>query len=483
MKNRNNWIVGKEVMHSYVLMNKTKPLFSFLMDDTGRYVDKILDVFEVEALPVGIHIFNGIPDKSEINKWWQRRTIPAGRKGLQGALQELEISSQYELAQKSFGLSLSDQYWINPEGKLKWENINFFENKFSDYVGNVLYGQSSIETERDLLSPCNTSEGNLVKKWMWRDGEQLLVKGGSVFFQEPYNEALASALHRRLGLFPYVDYSVEIENNMPCSICENFVTKHTELVPAYSFLDIEKKPNNISYYQHLLHLGMQEKIERMQEYLDYMLVTDYIIANTDRHYYNFGFIRNVDSLSWEEIAPIYDSGNSLYYDKSDARINVTEDVPSMPFKKYHSEQIKMVSSFDNIDFSKLTGLDEEFREILRPSIDIGEQRKGILCQCLKERISMAEAEQTREKSAVFISRDACENIFQEAGFRPTDTLISNMQKLNIALGRETTLREIKELRKNKEQLPGKAKYYVEAIAKECAAQEMVIQERSLDIEP
>lgn len=77
----------------------------------------------------------------------------------------------------------------------------------------------------------------------------------------------------------------------------------------------------------------------------------------------------------------------------------------------------------------------------------------------------------------------CAFIFQEAGFRPTDTLISNMQKLNIVLGRETTLREIKELRKNKEQLPGKAKYYVEAIAKECAAEEMVIQERSLDIEP
>ena len=39
----------------------------------------------------------------------------------------------------SNGLSLSDQYWMKPaESNLEWKDINFFENSFSDDVGNIL---------------------------------------------------------------------------------------------------------------------------------------------------------------------------------------------------------------------------------------------------------------------------------------------------------------------------------------------------------
>ena len=35
-----------------------------------------------------------------------------------------------------------------------------------------------------------------------------------------------------------------------------------------------------------------------------MLKVDYIIANEDRHYNNFGFIRNADTLEWLGLAPV-----------------------------------------------------------------------------------------------------------------------------------------------------------------------------------
>lgn len=46
-----------------------------------------------------------------------------------------------------------------------------------------------------------------------------------------------------------------------------------------------------------------------------MLVLDYIIANEDRHFNNFGALRNAETLEWLGMAPIYDSGSSLGYDK------------------------------------------------------------------------------------------------------------------------------------------------------------------------
>ncbi|MEJ9164849.1 hypothetical protein P4I20_30580 [Paenibacillus graminis] len=104
------------------------------------------------------------------------------------------------------GLSLSDQYWIRPfDAEINWSDINFFDNAFSDDVGNVLFGKGS-SGEMGLMSPDNTSDDWLKKKWAIMDGKLCLVKGGSgATQQEPYNEVLASRIMERLGIYrvPY----------------------------------------------------------------------------------------------------------------------------------------------------------------------------------------------------------------------------------------------------------------------------------------
>ena len=62
--------------------------------------------------------------------------------------------------------SLSDQYWINPKGSnLTWDNVNFFQNQFSDDIGDVLFGTNKKANAFDFSSPDNTSDGNLKKRW------------------------------------------------------------------------------------------------------------------------------------------------------------------------------------------------------------------------------------------------------------------------------------------------------------------------------
>lgn len=60
-------------------------------------------------------------------------------------------------------------------------------------------------------------------------------------------------------------------------------------------------------------------IPGMKEFIDYMLVFDYLMANTDRHFGNFGAIQNVETLEWIGPAPIFDSGTSLWHDKLTGR--------------------------------------------------------------------------------------------------------------------------------------------------------------------
>ena len=105
-------------------------------------IQKIGTVYAPEHLPVGISIRKGVADRAALNEWWTDRSIPASRSGIREALETLEITSTKILLVRCWGLSLSDQYWICPEGSdLTWNSINFFENDFSDDIGDVLLGR------------------------------------------------------------------------------------------------------------------------------------------------------------------------------------------------------------------------------------------------------------------------------------------------------------------------------------------------------
>lgn len=95
-----------------------------------------------------------------------------------------------------------------------------------------------------------------------------------------------------------------------------------------------------------------------------MLVLDYIIANEDRHFNNFGALRNAETLEWLGMAPIYDSGSSLGYDKMPGQMRSEKDVVCKPFKNHHTEQLKLVTDFDWIDFDRLSDVDELISGVL-----------------------------------------------------------------------------------------------------------------------
>ena len=61
-------------------------------------------------------------------------------------------------------------------------------------------------------------------------------------------------------------------------------------------------------------LGMSE--QEFHDFMDYQIMTDYLISNTDRHMNNIAIMRNPDTLKILGFAPIFDSGNSMFYNIS-----------------------------------------------------------------------------------------------------------------------------------------------------------------------
>ena len=369
------------------LMHKNYPVVEITISEYSGSIESHGTVHDPARLPVGTTMASGV-NKGKIvpfafNEWWSGRCIPASRDGIRDALQTLDIPSTIILISKCYALSLSDQYWICPKGSgLRWETINFFQNDFSKDIGEILFGHQPADiTHVSLVSPDNTSDGWLRKKWIIADGKRFLMKGGSgVFMQEPFNEVIATAIMRRLGI-SHVPYTLSMENRKPYSLCENFITPDTELVPAWRILRTIKKDNRDSNLMHMLRCAETLGIPGVRAAMDRMLTLDYIISNEDRHYNNFGFIRNVDTLEWLGQAPVFDSGTSLWHNTP----HVGSAVESKPFRSKHSEQIKLVADLSWFDADALAGLYDEIIEIFAPSDRLDDKRRTEIASAVAER--------------------------------------------------------------------------------------------------
>ena len=192
------------------------------------------------------------------------------------------------------------------------------------------------------------------------------------------------------------------------------VDENTELVPAWRIIQTKKQPNDLSVYQHFVNCAEALGIPNVVPFLDRMIVLDYLILNEDRHLNNFGALRNADTLEWLGMAPIYDSGSSLGYDKTVPLMKDRDEVTCKPFKKHHDEQLKLVSSFNWIDFSALSDIREIITGVLsdeQAADYIDERRIQIICKLAEQRVQNLEAmAKVGARQTVTAEDDVKENI-------------------------------------------------------------------------
>ena len=396
---------------SYVLMHRDVEVARLTLDGATGSIIAVNALLQAPHLPVGVPVRHGQVDRAALNEWWVGRAIPASRAGLRHLLEELRIAAPQKLLEKCLGLSLSDAYWIRPENKnLRWAQVNFHENPFSEDVGNILFG-GGAGGQISLMSPDNTSDGWLRKKWTIQNGKRCLVKGGSgALQQEPYNEVIASRIMERLNI-PHVSYTLQMSGGLPYSVCEDFVTENTEYVSAWYLMHTKTKPNHVSLYQHYLERCEALGIPGAERAIAQQIVTDYLLLNEDRHQGNFGAVRRADTLEYTGPAPLFDTGSSLWFETPTPLIRAGAKVTCKPFKTSHEEQLRLVSDFGWLDEGKLEGLGDIAREVLADSDFIDAARCEAIAQALEKRaLLLRENIRHREKATDDVSRDVKKNI-------------------------------------------------------------------------
>lgn len=348
----------------FTLMNRTHEIAEVVYDEQKLQFTFIGPFADARRAPLGLANPGGNIALYDFNAWWLNRGIPHTRNGLDRILREAGARVPDELLFRNLGLSLSDQYWIRPlDSGLAWEDINFFCNDFElvdAATAPFLAARSNAHAHPD-----NTSDGNLQKTWLIRGGARMLRKSGLRNNQEPFNEVVATALHKRLlAKGEYVEYTLDDAAGESACLCENFLTDQEEYVPAVYVMRTLEQNGSTSDFDHYLACCGALGATSARAALERMIVCDDILANSDRHFRNFGIVRNVETLACRP-APIFDSGTSLWCNLSLAKLKAGEfSFTSKQFEASPARQMLLVEDLNWFDTDALEGFVAEAMGIL-----------------------------------------------------------------------------------------------------------------------
>ena len=382
-------------------MNKNTEVLLTEYDSASSTFTKIYEVYNIEYAP---YILKNIYNEKDFNdnsfrinlsKWFQGRGIPSWRDKLDILLHRLNIIDPSELLDKSFGLSLSDQYWLKPiNTSISYDDINFFDNDF-DYTefleASLSKNSNSIVSASSLNTPNNTTDGMLRKAWIIENDTRYLLKSGyKNELLQPFNEVLASEICDRLG-FDHVKYTLDTYKDTVVSKCPCFITKNTELITCHQIRNNMDRYDSTKDYEEYIKILEEHGIVDARTQMENMFILDFLIMNEDRHLNNFGIIRDVNTLKWLKCAPIFDNGqslNTLYYDENE--LHISGEGRFFYEVKPFDEIIKIVKNLKRIDIDKLNDLPEWFDNLLHQYQNLtnfSDTRINKLCIILNRQIN------------------------------------------------------------------------------------------------
>lgn len=246
-----------------------------------------------------------------ILKWLQKRVIPKNRAFVDEILKSLglSINNTKGIIDVCKGLSLNDSYWVVPQEFYgTFEEYNLYENRFSEVLSLVAYTGANASNRAFTTSPELTTQGMLRKAWRYIEDDGIyLYKGGTEGAantgKEPYSEYYAYQIAKAMGLNA-VPYDLENWKGILASKCKLFTDIDTAFVPIGRIVKEGGIKACLDYYKSISDDAYEE--------LCSMLVFDAVIYNEDRHFGNFGVLRDNHTGKVISPAPIFDNGLSLF---------------------------------------------------------------------------------------------------------------------------------------------------------------------------
>lgn len=299
-------------------------------------------------------------DRDWLRGWWSRRAVPISQGHIKALLESRGFSCSEEYLVKNLGLSLTDYYWICPfQSGLQWSQVNLFENNFYDDI-NISGEAADSGSTIPHYTPNGSLQGSIDKCWTIRKGKRGMIKGNrDTLSAESLNEVLATRLHELQGFQNFTKYRlIEIHGRPYLYGCfsELFTSVNRELIGAYDVEISKKRCPDVNTYEHFIAVCAEHGLgsDVLRPFLEYQIMTDFILSGRDRHLSNVSILRDAKTLQFLQPAPIYDSGKSMfvgsYVPKTEQEML---NIPTESFQSSERKLLAMVRDRSLVDVNKL----------------------------------------------------------------------------------------------------------------------------------
>ena len=366
-------MVNKE--EKLILMNKDYEVLSFLVNYEKESLVILEKLEHYDKGPYGLNDEGKEPEKVLL-RFFRSRLIAEQRWDHQAILDNIGCRSGFELSFKGHGLSLTNHFWFKREGEnLKYEDINFFTNKWDDSFGRaVLRGDYKVLKDCDLNVPDIVTPGWSVKAWIYDNGPKL-YKLGIVkdHYEDCLGEVLASKfIQRILKEDEVVKYELVKLGNRFASVSPLITGIDEELVPVsivlpydiYSLFLLRNKNRKINeeFFQKVAEFGMPNLYELFVK----LSVIRTLCFISDLHFENISVIRNTKTHEIRT-APFYDLAGAFGSSKN-GRDFISKIDKGLYFIIYFLfGDLNPNWDYSWYDSSKLIGFEEDIKDILSKS--------------------------------------------------------------------------------------------------------------------
>ena len=391
-------------MIKYSLMHKNDKCGTILFDENiGR-------ITEYHDDRNGLSPYLGNCDIKKIQKWWEMRAVPASRATMQQVINNANCLNTEVYLAKNLGLSMTDTYWIKPSGiDLSFDNVKF-ANLAAYSHGKIPYHNATS------YDPNASLGGQMEKYWDLMHKTPILVKESYKYYgQQSINEVFASIVHsRQPSNVEFVRYTAEMteDRGVQCK-CPAFTSENIELLSAYEMVESRKIQNSQALYDEYINICVENGIDynQIQEFMDYQTMTDFLITNTDEHLLNFGVLRDPNTMKLIGPAPIFDSGNSMFYSDGRKAPYTRAGILDIPITSFYKREEKLLGKVKNktaVDLNSIPSAGEV--KELYANAGIPEEKADVISKNYDTKAKMLSEFQIGKTISLYKEKQAEKNI-------------------------------------------------------------------------
>lgn len=343
------------------LMNGEKPVMWF------SFEDEQIEVIDNDFLPISLKDFvktsdfssketmkKSFADLSAVKDFFLSRLLSFSKTESKAILhsqsfhQSNKVDDRIKIVLACQSLSMIDNFWTKPDdsGQM-FKDVNLRSKHLRDAAYPISILQMPISATREEIQPDISALGMFPKTWYREPGHICLWKTDNTRGNINVTaECRASEILDKTNI-EHVRYSQFERDGHLFSRCECIATDELSIVDGYAVKDwCDHTGRNFLAYLEALNI---EKFSQM-------CVSDYFLANTDRHLGNIHFFIDNKTNTVLDFTPLLDFNQALIADEFG--VSVDDQIYDVTGRPMLETAVKYYGT-SNIEFSSLPGKCEE----------------------------------------------------------------------------------------------------------------------------